>query len=125
METGGKAHTIVAWVLQALMAAAFIMAGGSKLLGDPQSVALFDAIGWGQWFRYLTGALEVGSGLALLVPGLAGLGAALLVATMVGALLTHAFIGGTAIPATVLLLICAAIVWLRRDQLAALRARFA
>jgi uncharacterized membrane protein len=32
-------------------------------------VGLFDAIGIGQWFRYLTGGLEVLGAVALLVPG--------------------------------------------------------
>ena len=37
----------------------FFMAGGNKLAGNPQMVGLFDVIGIGQWFRYVTGALEV------------------------------------------------------------------
>jgi uncharacterized membrane protein YphA (DoxX/SURF4 family) len=57
-------------------------------------VALFDAIGAGQWLRYVTGSIEVVSGLALLVPSLAAFGALLLVPTMVGAVATHLLIVG-------------------------------
>ena len=68
-------------------------------------VALFDAIGIGQWFRYVTGLIEVGSAVALLVPSFAVFGALALVATMVGAVATHLFIvgGSPAMPAILLL----------------------
>ena len=67
-------------------------------------VALFDAIGIGQWFRYVTGLIEVGSAIALLVPSIAVFGALALVATMVGAIVTHLFIvgGSPAMPAILL-----------------------
>ena len=44
-------------------------------------VALFDAIGVGQCFRYATGLIEVVSAVALLAPPLAPLGAVTLAAT--------------------------------------------
>jgi putative oxidoreductase len=79
---------------------------------------LFDAIGIGQWFRYLTGLIEVASAIALLIPSFAVFGALALVATMVGAVATHLFIvgGSPAMPA-ILLLGSAAVVWARRHQL--------
>jgi uncharacterized membrane protein YphA (DoxX/SURF4 family) len=52
-------------------------------------VEMFAKLGAGQWFRYLTGALEVIGGVALLVPRAAFYGAVLLAAVMVGALVTH------------------------------------
>jgi putative oxidoreductase len=110
---------IVLWVVQIALAGMFLLAGGSKLLGAPAMVGLFDAIGIGQWFRYLTGLIEVGSALALLVPSIAVFGAlALVVATMVGAIATHLFIvgGSPAVPA-ILLLGSAGVVWARRHQL--------
>jgi uncharacterized membrane protein YphA (DoxX/SURF4 family) len=96
----------------------FLLAGSSKLLGAPAMVGLFDAIGVGQWFRYLTGLIEVGSALALLVASIAVFGALALVATMVGAIVTHLFIvGGSPAPAAILLLGSAGVVWARRHQL--------
>lgn len=62
--------------------------------------------------RYVTGAIEVGSALALLVPSLAPFGALLLIPTMVAAIATHLFIiGGAPAPAIVLLMGSIAIAW--------------
>jgi putative oxidoreductase len=80
---------IVLWVIQIGLAGMFIMTGWSKLTGAPAMVGLFDAVGLGQWFRYATGAIEVGSGILLLIPGLAAIAAILLGCTMVGAIITH------------------------------------
>jgi putative oxidoreductase len=98
------------WTLQILTAAMFFLSGISKLAGAAAMVQLFDAIGIGQWFRYLTGAIEVVSAALLLVPSLAFFGAALLVPTMVGAIVTHLFIvGGNPSPAIFLLATSSAI----------------
>jgi len=80
-------------------------------------LALFDAIGIGQWFRYVTGAIEVVSAVALLVPSLAPFGAAALVATMIGAVATHLLIiGGSPVAPMVLLLGAFVVAWARRGQ---------
>jgi putative oxidoreductase len=109
---------IALWGLQVGLATLFLFAGGSKLAGAPAMVALFEAIGLGQWFRYLTGLLEVASAIALLVPALAPFGALLLASTMVGAIVTHLFIvgGSPALPG-VLLLGLVVVLWARRDRL--------
>ena len=109
---------IALWGVQVVLAGMFLLAGGSKLAGAAAMVALFDAIGVGQWFRYLTGGIEVVSAVALLVPSLAPFGAIALVATMVGAVATHLFIvGGSPAVPVVLLLGSLGIAWARRDQL--------
>ena len=81
-------------------------------------VDMFDAIGIGQWFRYVTGGIEVVSALLLLVSSTAPIGAALLVCTMVGAIITHLTVLHTspAMP-VVLLVVCAIVFWLRRDRI--------
>ena len=114
----GRAGLIALWIVQIALAGMFLLAGGSKLLGAPAMVGLFDAIGIGQWFRYLTGLIEVGSAVALLVPSIAVFGALALVATMVGAIVTHLFIvgGSPAMPA-ILLVGSAVVVWTRRHQI--------
>ena len=53
----GKAMNVVLWILQVLGAAMFLMAGANKLAGNEQMVGMFDVIGIGQWFRYLTGGI--------------------------------------------------------------------
>src|SRR5437899_3210412 len=87
----GRAALIALWSLQVALAGMFLLAGGSKLFGAQAMVALFNAVGIGQWFRYVTGLIEVGSAVALLVPALAVFGASALVPTMVGAVLTELF----------------------------------
>jgi hypothetical protein len=73
----------------------------------------------GQWFRIVTGLVEVAGAVALLVPGFAALGAAWLGATMFFAVLTHLLVLHTsATPAVILLALNVLVVWLRRDQLA-------
>ena len=109
---------IALWGAQIVLAGMFLLAGGSKLAGAAAMVALFDAIGVGQWFRYLTGTIEIVSAVALLVPSLAAFGAIALVPTMVGAVATHLFIvGGSPAAPAVLLLGSLAVAWVRRDQL--------
>jgi putative oxidoreductase len=116
-RTRGGAANAIAWTLQILCAVMFLFAGVSKLAGQPQMVETFQTIGLGQWFRYLTGIIEVGSALLLLVPSLAFFGAIALTVTMVGAVVTHLFvIGGSAAPAAVLLVAIGAVAFLRRPK---------
>jgi len=97
-----------------------VASGGAKLAGVPVMIQIFDQIGFGQWFRIVTGLVEVAGAVALLVPGFAAFGAAWLGATMFFAVLTHLFIlPGSAMPALILLTLNALVVWLRRDQLVA------
>ena len=119
-----RGRVVALWLTQIALAAMFMFVGGLKLTGAPQLVALFDAIGIGQWFRYVTGSIEVVSAVALLVPAWAAFGALLLIPTMVGAVITHLFIvGGSPVPATVLLIGSLVIAWARRDQLASVLSR--
>src|SRR5437016_8417594 len=87
--TPGKAANIALWTLQVLVALAFVAAGSGKLLGSPAMIALFDAVGVGQWFRYVTGSLEVLGALLLVIPGTTAFGAVLLAAVMAGAVMAH------------------------------------
>jgi putative oxidoreductase len=106
----------VLWVLQIASAAMFLFAGGLKLAGVPLMVQAFGVIGLGQWFRYFTGGLEVISAVLLLIPSVAAYGAAALVVTMVGAIITHLFIiGGSPVIPIVLLAATSTIAWARRS----------
>ena len=110
--------TYISIGLRILLSIAFVGAGGAKLAGIDMMVITFDQIGWGQGFRYLTGAIEV-IGVALLwLPRRQVIGAAVLGGTMVGAVLTHWFIlGPSAVPAIVLGLLCAAVLYIYRIQI--------
>ncbi len=105
--------------LKILAGLAFLAAGLAKLAGAEMMVGTFDAVGVGQWFRYVTGAIEVGAAIVLFIPGIQAFGAALLTVTMVGATLAHIVVLGTdtMLPAIVLGLITAVITYAHRDQL--------
>jgi putative oxidoreductase len=109
-----KGLNITCWVLQVLAAAAFVAAGGSKLASASAMVELFAKLGAGQWFRYLTGVLEVIGAVSLLVPRAAFYGAMLLAMIMVGAIVAQlAVLHASPIPPLVLLLIVVTVAWLR------------
>jgi putative oxidoreductase len=76
-----KAATLLKWGL----AVEFGGAGGAKLMGLPAMVALFAAVGFGQWFRYATGIWEITGAILLVLPRTATLGALALSALMLGA----------------------------------------
>ena len=119
-----RSRRIGAWTVQGIVAAAFLAAGVAKLAGAPFMVETFEQIGAGQWFRIVTGVVEVVGAIALLVPGLASVGALWLGGTMVGAVATHLFVLHTSpAPAIVLGLLNTLIIYLRRDELVALLER--
>jgi putative oxidoreductase len=116
MANSGKRRTVGLWVLRGLLAAAFIAAGGAKLAGVPAMVEMFEKVGVGQWFRIVTGLLEVTGGILLLIPRLTFYGAALLLTVMVGAVTAHlTVLGGNPAPALILLVLNAVTAWLTRD----------
>ncbi len=107
------------WVAQIAVGGLLLFAGWSKVTGAPMMVEMFDVLGVGQWFRYLTGGLELVGGALLLVPRFAAFAAALLLPVMAGAILAHIVVlgGSPAIP-VILFVALASIAWLRRERLA-------
>ena len=91
-KSASKAINIALWSLQVLVAAAFLMAGFGKLSGQPMMVEMFEKIGFGQWFRYVTGAIQVTGALLMLTPWTLTVGAAMLACTMVGAAFVDIFV---------------------------------
>ncbi len=113
-------HTTSGWGSRVLWGARFVLsliflaAAGAKFAGVPQIVDLFTQIGFGQWFRYLTGALEAGGAILLLIPATRQLGATLIVAIMAGAVITNIALGLKPMGAVVLFLAAVAIGWAQR-----------
>ena len=108
--------------IKVLLTLAFAAAGLAKLAGAEMMVQTFDAVGVGQWFRYVTGAIELGSAILLWVPGFAAYAAGLLVCTMIGAFIAHLTVLsamglGAAVPALVLGVLAALVLWANKDQL--------
>lgn len=86
-STAAKIGNVVVWILQIVLAVQFVM-NGWALFGD-DFVKKFDDIGFGQWFRYFTGVLEIGAAIGLLIPRICGLAALGLAGIMTGAALTE------------------------------------
>jgi putative oxidoreductase len=106
--------------IKALLTFAFVTAGGAKLLGAEMMVQTFEAVGVGQWFRYVTGIIEIGGAVLLWARGREVFGAGLLLCTMIGAVLSHLFIlGPSAVPALALGVLAAAVVFTHHDQILA------
>ena len=84
--------SVLAWILAVLLAFAFTLAGGIKLLSNPGMVQEFAQIGLGQWFRYLTGFLEVTAAIGLLIPKVRFWAALQIATVMLGATFTNVLI---------------------------------
>ena len=64
-EVSRKRRRITAWTLRGFIGLIFAVVGTTKLTGTGNTIDYFTAIGWGQWFRYVTGSLDL-LGVALL-----------------------------------------------------------
>lgn len=105
-------------IIKVLLSLAFVAAGLAKLAGAEMMVQTFEAVGVGQWFRYVTSAIEIGGAALLWIHGREIYGAGLLVCTMVGAVLAHLlFIGPSAVPALILGALSAVVAYAHRNQL--------
>ncbi|UJB18034.1 MULTISPECIES: DoxX family protein [Lysobacter] len=112
MPRPSPASSPLIWMLRIVLAVALIAAGASKLAGLPFQVELFERLGFGQWFRYFTGATELATAALLLVPRGGFFGGVLLLATMLCAIAVHVFfIGGSPVPALVLGALAAFVAW--------------
>jgi putative oxidoreductase len=106
-----RVDALVAW-LSRLAVAVFFVAVGSSKFRDPMWVRLFDQIGFGQWFRVMTGSLQISAGVLALIPRTSLLGVAIAACTMAGAAiawLTVLHMPFTALIPGVLLLVLIAI----------------
>jgi len=74
------------WVVLAIF---FIMAGGSKLLNPDTHAESFSNWGYPLWFLYVTGLIEVGGAIGLLIPATRLYATLVLGVTMLGAAVTH------------------------------------
>ena len=103
MSLSAKTNRRVLWTVRVVLALAFGAAGTAKLAGAAPMVQIFDLIGVGQWFRYVTGFVEVAGAILLLVPSTGFVGGLLLCLTMAFGVATHLLvIGGSPVPAIVL-----------------------
>ena len=83
---------IITWALRLAVAGLFLFAGFMKLSGQPMMVEEFGKIGLGDWFRVVTGLIEVGGAALVLYPVFTGFGALLLLFVDIGAFFAQAFV---------------------------------
>lgn len=74
----GTAKNISVWSLRVVLGLIFAYVGVTKLTGIGNTPAYFAAIGWGQWLRYATGAVDLAGAVLLFVPRWTCYGAAML-----------------------------------------------
>src|SRR5262245_39609605 len=114
-----KGKTIGLWILTSLLAAGLTGAGGTKLLALPPHPEAFAGWGLPPWCMYVTGVIEVSTAILLVVPRTSFVGAVFTIFTMIGAILTHLFLGDPthvthALP---FLLVSSVLAYVRRDTL--------
>lgn len=118
-DAGHGARRKVLWGAQILLAAFLLIGSGlPKLVGQADAVETFELIGWGQWFRYVTGVVEVAGAIALVIPRLAGSAAAGLIGLMAGAIVTQILVlepAWSAMPAA-FAVVFAMVAWDRRAE---------
>ncbi|MFD0399292.1 DoxX family protein [Kitasatospora sp. NPDC059811] len=121
-----KAVIRVVWTLRILLALFFAVASAlPKLLAIPAATTVFDAMGVGHWFMYLTGLVELAGAVGLLVRRLAGPAAMALIVFLVFAFVTQltAMHGENAGTPFIFMVPLAVIAWNRRAETAELLGR--
>lgn len=108
------------WILRTIIFSAFLFFGVGKFKSDANApwVVLFNEIGFGQWFRYFTGVVEMIGAFLVLIPQTVTAGLAMLAGTLTCAILievavVHRF-ADTFVPFA---FVCALIAfWMRRRR---------
>jgi len=82
LATAAKMRPMITWILRVLLGLIFLGIGIEKLTGTMGTIPFFDAIGWGQWFRYVSGALDTAGALLIFVPRWTSYGALIITCTV-------------------------------------------
>ena len=93
MKKGQIAKEVALWIIALFLALVCLRSGLMKMPGVPGEqfwIRDFQRWGYPGWFRIAVGAAELVSFALLLVPRLAGYGAAIFSIVMLGAIFTHA-----------------------------------
>ncbi len=91
-QPDGTQLVLLTAVLRWSLVVLFVAVGGAKLVGVTAAVALFDAVGFGHWFRYVVGATEVLGATLLARTSTIMAGVIVLVFLMAGALGTEVLV---------------------------------
>lgn len=97
-----------------------------KFVGAKESVYIFETVGMEPWGRYISGILELISGIFLLLPGLSWVGALLGLIVISVAIFFHITTLGIEVMgdggalfylASTVFISCLAIIWIRREEI--------
>lgn len=113
LQATSKFYAIVTWIFRAVIGLIFLVIGVEKLTGTMGTIPFFDAIGWGQWLRYASGAVDTVGALLVFVPRFTSLGA-FMITCSVGLGTFLCYTKGVFNPAfpLVMTLLAATLVWL-------------
>jgi putative oxidoreductase len=114
---GEPRNALSDWMFRGAVAVVFILAGLDKF--SDSWVKLFQEIGFGQGFRYFTGAVEILGGVLVLIPRTVTAGLALLACTMASAALILVFVIGRpadSVFSGTLFVVLAVFWWNRRSE---------
>jgi len=110
-----KKESVTMWGLSALLAALFLFAGVTKLIGLPAVIEHFQQWGYPGWFRFVIGCIEVLGAIGLLVPSYAAETASALIMLMMGALFTVVHAGESFLFPILVIVLLGAVTWLRSE----------
>ena len=106
------------WLLCGAVGFVYVSLGWEKVTAKPGTMwfTLFAHIGWGQWFRYFTGILQILGGILMAMPGTTPVGTFILGGTMAGAILFHLLVLGDPFSSIIPALLLVAIIAIGRKR---------
>lgn len=107
-----KTKNIVQWILSVLLGLAFIGSAMGKLTG--QMTQQFVDWGFPSFAPMVIGIIELIAAVMTIIPKTRIMGAGILLVIMIGAIITHIIVGGSFIPALVLGLLAAVLIYIVR-----------
>ncbi len=84
-----KPLLVVSWLARIVAAVILVQTLFFKFTGAPESVFIFTTVGQEPWGRYGSGVVELVASVLLFLPATVGIGAALALGTMSGAIFFH------------------------------------
>jgi len=109
-----KTRNIIGWILTIILVLAFAMAGAVKLSGQAEMMQNFEKWGLPIMAMYLIGVAEILGAIGMLIPKTRFLAVLGLIGLMLGAIGTHILNNEQFFPPLILLLLLAALAWIRK-----------
>ena len=100
-DYSSRSELLKKWLLRSAVAGVFIWIGKGKFQAHSEWVVIFDRIGFGQWFRYFTGIVQVCGGVLVLIPRTFVVGILMLMCSMAGAMAAWIFFLGVPLAAII------------------------